>query len=648
MKKWTTFLVISLAYLTLGPCNLGFGTQSDEQKDAVSAGKQMIDIMFVIDNSGSMKINDPNFITKQVVTDFTNTLNNDTRIGMVLFDADARITLPLVDISQTKSIVEFKKGLEKVDYRGKFTNSPAGIERAIYELKNRGRKKAQKTIIFLTDGIVDTGNKTIDREKTAWLKDELSKESKKLGIRIISIALTEKADIQLIQSLAVKTDGEYFRAFRANEIPNIFEKINRLIHSADTVAAGRPATPASPSPEVASPPSEMTSPVRSKKIVSGDDKQDKADKTIFNRVVDEVEAYQSPQALFTRGLIPLLILMIALILFCGVIYLLFMKTKSPSSSIPANIVQAPIPRKIETEKQPEATLIDVENVSAKECLPIEINKKRTTIGRDPSNDIVIPQKTISSFHATIEFKDGYFYLEDNRSTNRTSINNKLIGHNDSVRLKSGDKIYFAVYEFRFLVLDQIPVGETVMLGSSSMSLHFHQDSNESEHIDDIALFKNCVDQHLKKINALGTSYQSFAHCYINNELIDVLSYKVKELMGLAQNDMSGHTTSLAKAPINYNICALPEKMENAKHWFHENYGGFTQFLGSLLNSDQFADCNILCVISYGRTEDDAWISMTVVQTDSDDDAIEIMSVELLTDEEKKTLSLEFGNMGNVI
>jgi hypothetical protein len=41
--------------------------------------------------------------------------------------------------------------LDKVDYRGKFTESAAGIERAVYELKTGGRTGARKSIIFLTD-----------------------------------------------------------------------------------------------------------------------------------------------------------------------------------------------------------------------------------------------------------------------------------------------------------------------------------------------------------------------------------------------------------------------------------------------------------------------------------------------------------------
>ena len=43
------------------------------------------------------------------------------------------------------------------------------------------------------------------------------------------------------------------------------------------------------------------------------------------------------------------------------------------------------------------------------------------------------------------------------------LNGKEVRKNDPVRLKSGDKIHFAIYEFRFLLHDKAPFGETVMI-----------------------------------------------------------------------------------------------------------------------------------------------------------------------------------------
>ena len=52
----------------------------------------------------------------------------------------------------------------------------------------------------------------------------------------------------------------------------------------------------------------------------------------------------------------------------------------------------------------------------------ELTKLVSTIGRDNSNDIVIPVQTISGKHATISHEGGIFFIADNNSTNGIFIN----------------------------------------------------------------------------------------------------------------------------------------------------------------------------------------------------------------------------------
>ena len=115
------------------------------------------DVILVLDNSGSMKKNDPEFLTGQAVKEFVSRLNDSTRLAIIIFDQDVRLAMPLAFLSE-QSREQVVQSLEQVSYKGLFTDSPAAIERAIYELKNAGREEAQKFIVFMTDGIVDTGN----------------------------------------------------------------------------------------------------------------------------------------------------------------------------------------------------------------------------------------------------------------------------------------------------------------------------------------------------------------------------------------------------------------------------------------------------------------------------------------------------------
>lgn len=103
------------------------------------------DVVLVLDNSGSMKKNDPQFLTKHAVTEFINNLDESTRASIVIFDQDVRTAVPLTEISSS-SRQGLLDSLSQINYQGLYTNSPAAIESAIYDLKNNAREDAKKSL----------------------------------------------------------------------------------------------------------------------------------------------------------------------------------------------------------------------------------------------------------------------------------------------------------------------------------------------------------------------------------------------------------------------------------------------------------------------------------------------------------------------
>jgi Mg-chelatase subunit ChlD len=410
---------------------------SDPQKSS-QQNDLAADLVFVLDNSGSMIKNDPQFITREIVTDYLKGLRKTFRVGMVVFDQDARLVEPLTAIPTQTEREKFLNRLDTINYKGQFTNTPVAVERAIYELKTNGREEAQKVIILLTDGIVDTGNKERDLESEKWLREDLAMEGKKAGIRIFGVAFTEKADFRLIQSLAIKTDGEYFRAYSTGDIQTVFNKIDQII--VQPVVKAEEAVPVQ-LPEKKPVVPEKAAPV------------ELPDEPVKTEPVPESTA---PMPLLLSGMIIIVIIFV---------YLVYMRRKK-DVIIRADSAKSGRSGYEEDELPTEpAELIDADNIitDTSVSLSLPLDKKLVRIGRDLSNDIVIPKKSVSSFHATIEYKTGYYYLEDHRSTNGTKLNNKLIRENNAIRLKSGDTIHFADCEFRFLVPDMAPYGETVMI-----------------------------------------------------------------------------------------------------------------------------------------------------------------------------------------
>ncbi len=340
------------------------------------------DIMLVLDNSGSMRQNDPGFLTKKVVSDFVAGLPSSAQAGIVIFDERVDLAVPLSPLASDNARQKITSSLSRVTFSGKLTDSPAGIERAMYELKSKGRKDAAKVIIFMTDGIVDTGDKTRDVERAKWLREDLSTESNKLGIRIFGIAFTDKADFQLIQALGERTGGGYFRAATADDISGIFKEI-------DTALKRPPAKPA-------------------KDTSAG-----------------------------TGGNMIWIIVIVGVIVL-GIVAIVLGKNKKEAKNVGGGTASSPV-------KMPKAALFNIPETTGIHKFPI--TSPSFSIGRAKSNQMVIDRPTISTHHATIEFRDKAFYLVDQRSTNGTTVNGQRI--KTELKLKHGDRIGFDKYEYIF-------------------------------------------------------------------------------------------------------------------------------------------------------------------------------------------------------
>ncbi len=80
------------------------------------------------------------------------------------------------------------------------------------------------------------------------------------------------------------------------------------------------------------------------------------------------------------------------------------------------------------------------------------DKKRVTVGRKEENDLILPFRNVSSYHALLECENGVLYVEDLNSTNGTFINGKKVETREP--LGNGDTLRFATYEFLIEIEDK--------------------------------------------------------------------------------------------------------------------------------------------------------------------------------------------------
>jgi len=386
---------------------------------------QPVDVVFVLDNSGSMKANDPEFLTRRAVSNFIDALAADAtlhgRVALVLFDGRARLAQPLVPASDIASTRALGATLASLDYSGQRTDSPAGIERALYELRERGRDEARKAIVFLSDGRIDTGDPRNDVEVARWLREDLASESAEGNVRIFGIAFTDDADYQLMQALARRTNARYYRAFAAGELAPVVKDVLGKVAAKpvyELAYVEEPVTiPTLDAPDVASAP------------MTGDDE---------------------PGGSGLLGWLPLAVLLL------GVGY-----------AIQRRRASAPLLGVAGTTEAAKAHLLDMSGPAGEARHSRPLATGRTTIGRDPNNDVVLDDDTVSSEHAAIEVRDGRYWLEDLRSTNGTHLGGQRLTDGESLPLKGGDHVRFADVDLMFVVEGYVPGGATVYLSPST-------------------------------------------------------------------------------------------------------------------------------------------------------------------------------------
>jgi len=198
--------------------------------------KDGIDIAIALDLSKSMEARDfnPNRLekSKELLKEFIDKRLND-RLSLVVFGGEAYTKVPLTfDHSVLKNMIS-NITTDDITSNNR-TAIGMGLGVALNRLKDSDSKS--KVIILMTDGENNSG------EMSPVGAAEVAKE---LGIKVYTIGIGAKEiaipgffgtsyienkelDENLLNLIAEKTNGKYFRASDSKEFQNIFNEINNL------------------------------------------------------------------------------------------------------------------------------------------------------------------------------------------------------------------------------------------------------------------------------------------------------------------------------------------------------------------------------------------------------------------------------------
>lgn len=204
-------------------------SKSAEEKsaDAGTDGQMNMDFVFVLDDSGSMFKSDPEKISKDAYSLFTELMDETCGVGYVAFTHQIVGYENIVDVSDAKKVQSQKKKVMDLEYDNRgYTDISLALKQASKMLtdkrvKDNGR---QKCIVLLTDGNTNLVRQQRTTEESLKELDEVLKTLSDLNIPVYSIGLNSNGKLNRdeIDKISGNTDGKSFEVTDSKQLLDVF------------------------------------------------------------------------------------------------------------------------------------------------------------------------------------------------------------------------------------------------------------------------------------------------------------------------------------------------------------------------------------------------------------------------------------------
>jgi len=199
-----------------------------------SATPQKSDVRVLIDISGSMRQNDPNNLRRPALRLLAGLLQPGTRAGVWTFARWVNNLVPVAEVDAGwKQRVQSLS--EQINSPGQFTNIEDVLDKASRDWSGEPTSHARH-LVLLTDGMVDISKQAADNAQSrSRILQRLLPWLQAAGVRLHTIALSARADHELMQRLAGETGGSYHQVGEAAELQRVFLRMFETVAKPDSV-----------------------------------------------------------------------------------------------------------------------------------------------------------------------------------------------------------------------------------------------------------------------------------------------------------------------------------------------------------------------------------------------------------------------------
>lgn len=226
MKQRLAALLAIMILILLG---LPVSAQASTTINAI----QHFDIVFVIDDSGSMKQTDPNRLRVEALKRFVDILPKEgDQVGVVTYSTEVLETMSLRDIRSESDKNDVKKfAASKLTQNGGWTDTAVGLKQATAYLDEFKQVDHKQLIILVTDGANDFGD--TGRTKAQSDADLEKVIAAKYPIYTIGLNPEDQKYENYISEIAKRTNAKAYFPNSADDLQAIFYEIQGVMYGTE-------------------------------------------------------------------------------------------------------------------------------------------------------------------------------------------------------------------------------------------------------------------------------------------------------------------------------------------------------------------------------------------------------------------------------
>lgn len=212
----TLFLVVGAQLVTLQRCS------AEDTHSSSAAGSSKLDVVLLIDSSGSMLSTDPGNLRYEGAELLLQFLDSDDRLAIVSFAGSAHVIRPL-SVYEPKEANQVTSTIKGIQTTGAYTDLLEAVKAGQNIFDSEPRDDSQRVMILLSDGKMEPDPANgLPFTRTQDLVSNYLPELRAKEIKVHTLAFSDQADKELLSEIAGASDGLSWFTATAEEIHKSF------------------------------------------------------------------------------------------------------------------------------------------------------------------------------------------------------------------------------------------------------------------------------------------------------------------------------------------------------------------------------------------------------------------------------------------